>query len=186
MMTLRNTLLAFVCLCFLSACNSDRDIIINYDADNSSSPDIIAGEHEAAARFIPAVTSNQEGKSIIKVDYYIQDLPDGASVKIYGQGNAQTPGDLLYSADVSSAVRADSWNSHTLSTPVPIGSEDIWVAIGLVHLSTIASIGCDAGPADSNGDFLWGTIDNEWITFRDRTQNATDINWNIRAIVSEE
>lgn len=169
----------------ITSCGSDGEEVLNYDGANFSAPEIIEGNHEAAARFSSAVTSSLEGRQITSVDFFIQDLPDDCEVRIYEGGTPLEPGDLIYAEDAFTGLRSNSWNTHTLITPFTIGTEDIWVSIFFRHDSPKQSIGCDSGPADSNGDLLWGTIDYEWRTFRDRTSGQTDINWNIRAIVAE-
>ena len=52
-------------------------------------------------------------------------------------------------------------------------------------------MGCDAGDARANGDWMLGEGETEWKTYRDLSTNPTtgenvDVNWNIRGILSEE
>jgi hypothetical protein len=46
-----------------------------------------------------------------------------------------------------------------------------------------ATIGCDAGPAVANGDWIVSSVDNDWKTYRDFTNATVSINWNIRGQV---
>ncbi|NBC09496.1 MAG: hypothetical protein GVY26_20080, partial [Bacteroidetes bacterium] len=45
------------------------------------------------------------------------------------------------------------------------------------------SIGCDAGPNQSNGDWLYDSNDSQWLPYTDRTPES--INWNIRGELTE-
>jgi hypothetical protein len=51
------------------------------------------------------------------------------------------------------------------------------------HNDVLQSIGCDAGPAAPDGDWLYQDSDQEWQTFRQRTGES--INWNIRGKVTD-
>ena len=69
-----------------------------------------------------------------------------------------------------------NWETITLTTPVKITGEDIWV--GYQFTQTDAGIyipGTDAGPANPNGDFLSTGVG--WS----HLSPGLDYNWNIRA-----
>jgi len=48
----------------------------------------------------------------------------------------------------------------------------------------LQTIGCDAGPNSTGGDWLYQESDGRWLTFQQRTTTES-INWNIRGFVSE-
>jgi hypothetical protein len=89
-------------------------------------------------------------------------------------GNTYEPGDLLY--EQAFTPGGGSWETITLTTPVPITGEDLWV--GYQFTQTDAGIyipGTDGGPADPNGDFLSTGVG--WS----HLAPTLDYNWNIRA-----
>ena len=60
---------------------------------------------------------------------------------------------------------------------------DLWISLAITHSDVQQSIGCDAGPNKSGGDWLFKSADGLWDTYLDRTGES--VNWNIRGIVSE-
>lgn len=156
-----------------------------YDNGSNTAPVLNTGTYEAMARFPTSETNDFEGQNLEEIVFYISELPDECEVIVYGEGTATTPNEILYQANVTADLESSAWNSHTLSTPVAITNQDLWIGVRLVHNSNIASIGCDTGPANINGDYLWTDDDNTWITFRERTQGEVNINWNIRGIIRE-
>lgn len=175
---------------FTSSCNTDDDTspdatTLSYDAENFSAPVLPEDKYEAAARFTSSETSALNGKFLRAVEFYLVNVAATTEVIIYAAGDTNQPGDALYSANVSSAVTTDSWNTHTLSTPIEITGDDLWIAIKVDHPEEFGSVGCDPGPANANGDFLFVNSDNSWTNLRSFTNQATDINWNIRGIVED-
>ncbi len=49
------------------------------------------------------------------------------------------------------------------------------------HAQQQQSIGCDAGPRKTNGDWLFSGADLSWLTYQERTGEG--VNWNIRGRV---
>lgn len=180
------------CTLILVSCKKDNDAIeLRYDGDNFASPALPAGTFDAGQRFPSNVVDNYVGRTLDEVDFYIQEKPADCSILIYGPGSADAPGSLIYSSNVINQVTANSWNTHTLSTPVEIKNEDLWIVVRLVHNSETRSIGCDEGPASTNGDWMLGEGETEWKTYRELSTNPNDgtnvsVNWNIRGILSEE
>ena len=164
--------------------DSGTNNILSYDGENYSGPELEAGYHETAARFPPDLTGPFAGRQLIAVQYFMGAKPQQAEVRIYGEGSPSFPGPLLYSDDITDEIRTLRWSEHALNTPVDIGSEDLWISIAVTHANTQQSIGCDAGPNRSNGDWLFHFSDGQWDTFRNRTGES--VNWNIRGKVSEE
>lgn len=159
--------------------------LLNYDDVNLSAPLFAPGDFEMAARFPTNELNNFQGRFIEEIEVYIQDRPARAEILVYGEGTATEPGRILYSEVVTADMRSSQWNTHILSTPVEIaGDEEIWLAIRVRHTQPMGSVGCDAGPAVSNGDLMEDSNGN-WTDLRAFTNNAIDINWNIRGVVSE-
>lgn len=173
-----------------TACEDDpivpeiTDGIIHYDGENNTAPVFNAGVYEAAARFTPAITEQFEGQNLEEVSFYLVELPVYAEVRIYGSGRSDEPGDMLYSANVTDVISANSWNDHILTTPVELDGRDLWIAVYLEHSGATQSIGCDLGPAINNaGDWLYEENDGDWLTFTQRS--GASINWNIRGAIAE-
>jgi len=187
-MKLRISILAlFAAVCLFSACGDDDtvvdptgDDVLNHDGPNDSGPILAADTYEAAAMFPASMTSSFAGKKITEVTWFMGAAPTNCAIKIYREGAAGQPGTKIYDVDVTSSVVPLTWSRHTLSSPIDIDGTDLWIAVEFVHSADARSMGCDAGPAVTNGDWLFQSSDAQWLTFRDRTNE--NINWNIRAI----
>ncbi len=164
------------------ACQKDNDNLLQLDGENATGPLLDAGFHETAVRFTPDLTWRFSGKRLTSVLWYTGPRAVNTEVRIYGPGTGAGPGSLIFSEDVSSSVRPFSWNEYTLDTPVNITGEELWIAIAFVHADRGQTIGCDAGPNRSGGDWLFST-DNQWRTYIQRTGES--VNWNIRGKVSD-
>ncbi len=179
----------FFCLYLLlfAACKDENtiDADLHYDGENVSAPLLDTGVWEAAARFPANVMTQFQGKNLEEVEFFILERPDKCVIHIYGEGDSNEPGTLLYSADMSNSINANSWNRHTISSPLAISETDLWISIEVTHNSLLASVGCDAGPAELNGDWTYSNGDNQWRTLNFRSSQQVDINWNIRGYVSE-
>lgn len=172
----------FVLAALIMSCGDDdntiSDNILQYDGDNNNSPIFPAGDHEAAARFPNFVTSELSGKGISSIEIYVYDIPRSFNFNVYSGGSAAGPGELIFTEEVSSQMQANGFNVLTFDTPIPVEGE-IWISASWIQTSTQQVIGCDAGPANPNGDWLFLSTDTEnWSTFRDR--GGESVNWNIR------
>lgn len=181
-------LLLLPLLLLLSACGEDEEPIVQtatfqYDGDNQTAPILDPGVHIMAARFTAAQTNTYQGKTLDRVEFFLLDIPSVVELRIYEANTASTPGDLLYTADLSSDLRSNSWIGHRLTTPLDISGEDLWIAIRVVHNFAAQSLGCDRGPASNNGDWILTDSATSWQTFREVTNNESSINWNIRGFV---
>jgi len=152
--------------------------LLYYGGDYQDAPTIDAGAYEAAARFTPAKIDILVGKTIKEIVFFIIQKPDSIKLKLYGPLNEKTPGNLLYSADVTSTAEPSKWNVHTLTQPVVLKNEDIWLSIEFKLTSSRKTVGCDPGPAIIDGDWLYSSADSQWIAFNKRT--GTSINWTLR------
>jgi len=155
-----------------------------YDGPNANAPFLPAGEYEAAVRFPAGQTSQYSGRQLRSVYLYFYNLPTGVQVKIYSGEDSSTPDSLLYSGNITrNELTAFAWSEHVLDAPLQITGTDLWVSTRFVHPFDQQSIGCDAGPRNSNGgDYLFEESNNAWTTYQDLT-NGESINWNIRAEV---
>jgi hypothetical protein len=156
--------------------------LLYYGGNQANAPELAAGSYEAAARFTDTKIGNLAGKEIIEVQYYIFNKPDSCRIKIYGPLSDGAPGSLLYSADVTSAMKAGQWNVHKLTQTVKLKNEDIWLSIGFKQSMSQSTVGCDPGPALKDGDWLYASADSKWTPFIQRT--FISINWTIRLAVS--
>lgn len=157
-------------------------VTLHHDGDQFSSPQLVPATYEAAARFTAADLNGLQDGDLTRVRFYINSIPTTCMVKVYGDSGGDMPGALLYSADVTASLKANDWNSHTLANPVPIPNGDLWIAIEFTHPGFLQTIGCDAGPTETNGDWLYSSADGNWTPFG--TRLAISINWNIRGIVT--
>ncbi len=181
--------LAFIILAIslaFTACDKDEiiDADLYHDGPNNTAPFFDPGIYEAAARFTSNEMSQFSGKQLEVFEFFILNLPTACEIRVYGEGTNNEPGPLLTSADVTNVINSNSWNNLTLSTPVPLDGSEIWLAVRLTHGQRTNSIGCDSGPADSDGDWTFSDDDNEWKSYRERTSQQVNINWNIRGQVS--
>lgn len=183
-----NFFLFALCLLLFGACNKNDDGVslpdtLNLDGDNQSAPILPAGIYECAARFNAGLTSEYTGRKLEKVSFFMGEIPAACVVKIYDEGTDTEPGNLLYSADVRSGLSTINWNEHVLTDPIEITGKDLWISIRVAHNGDLQSVGCDAGPAVTDGDWLFQTSDNDWRTLRQRL--PININWNIRGHIGE-
>ena len=179
--------LSFIILSLSFSCSDDEtstnDSELSYDQGPNSAPIFGEGVHIAAARFPSSITSSFSGQSLDRVEFYLVRTPSNTKIRIYDEDSPGNPGTMLYEADVTSSVNPDSWNSHTLTEDVVIADRDLWIAVEVTHPDERNTIGCDVGPALSNGDWVLEHNQIEWQTYRDFTSNAVDINWNIRGFI---
>lgn len=171
------------------SCKDDDEgmVELKHDGENFSAPELPQGTFDAGVRFPKTITKTYEGYKLKEIDFYIQEKPSTVEVIVYGEGSASSPGsEELYRKNVTTAVTANSWTLHTLDTPVEIKNEDIWIVVRLVQNGSLRSIGCDEGPANSNGDWMLGEGSTEWRTYRNISNNVVNVNWNIRGNIYNE
>jgi hypothetical protein len=154
--------------------------LLKYDGGNASGPILDAGNHEFAVRFPASTLTGLVGKKLTEVQVFVGNVPPKRCVvKLYSAGNASNPGSLFYEKDVSSFLKLLQWNKFSVSQEIT--GDDLWVAV-FVELDTRQqSIGCDSGPRQTNGDWLYSESDQLWRTYEERTSES--VNWNIRALI---
>jgi len=155
---------------------------IYYGGDNVDAPTLNAGRYEAAARYTKEKIATRVGKTIKEIRFYTAAKPDSVKVKLYAPSTSTAPGDLLYSADVTGALESNKWNTHLLTKAITLKNEDIWLSIEFKLPGSLKTIGCDPGPALTDGDWLLSSMDGLWTPFNKRP-GSPSINWNIRLFV---
>ncbi len=178
-------LITGIILLFIQCKNDDRSLesVLRYDGENFNAPLLQEDIYEAAARFPASITDDYVGQELTQVSYYMASIPLQTSLRIYSGGTENSPGTIVYEADLTGNISQNSFNAHVLTTPLEITGEDLWLSIRFRNNRTLQMIGCDPGPAVSNGDWLYQESDEQWIPFSQRTPES--INWNIRGILTE-
>ena len=167
----------------LSTCTNCE--LLYYGQNQADAPTLDMGLYEAAARFTPSKIGTLAGKTIKEIHYFILEKPDSIKLKLYGPSNDTTdttPGDLLYSVDVTDSAKSHRWNAHILTQAITLKNEDMWLSIEFKLAGSRKTIGCDPGPALPDGDWLYSSFDEKWTPFNIR--NGTSINWTIRLNVA--
>ena len=162
----------------------DNQVYLNYDGDKADAPQLSGGGfYEAAARFPASVMGDYQDNRLVGVAYFIEEEPRSASVRVYRGGDDEGPGELIYEADITDELKRRRWRTHELNPALSLAAEPLWIAIRFSHESDQRTLGCDPGPAASNGDWLYDSYDNGWIPLSQRSNGQIDINWNLRGVV---
>ena len=181
--------LVFLTVLLAVSCGEDDqpsgDNVLNYDGENFTAPTLPPGLYEASARFPSLITRNVIGRQIEAVSFYMYDVPQSVFILISQDQSPTEPGPVLYSQDVRAQLSANSWNTVSLNQPFALDGSSVWVSVEVdIGGNTPAqTIGCDEGPANPNGDWLYDGSDQQWRRFTDRVGES--INWNIRAILDQ-
>jgi len=178
--------LATIYCVIFTACEPDDPLDdgfteFRYDAANVDAPFLPAGSYESGVRFAADFAGNDDGNNLTDVDYFIKDLPASASMKIYNGGTV-SPSSILYEALLTNEI-SSGWNTHVLSEALRLDGSDLWINIEYEQSEDGRVLGCDGGPANANGDWLYDTADGQWSPLSDRTNQDININWNIRGQV---
>ena len=189
-------LLLTLSVIFVASCNKDDGIpdgeaTLRYDGENFSGPELEAGYHELAIYFPSSTMSQYSNWKLSEINFFAGGVDlsvstDSCAVKIYDAGSSNTPGALLYEANVTGTLTANldgQWRQHLLPTPLTVSGDGIWIALAIRQDTKRQFIGCDSGPNQANGDWLFQGSDNQWQSYVQRTSES--VNWNIRAFVEE-
>ena len=178
-------------LVIASSCGSDDEpevaensTVLNYDGENQTAPTLPAGLYEFAVRFPSLIMRNVEGRNITQVSFYLYNIPSDLYINISPDLTPTLPGNILYTQQVTN-LESNSWNTVTLDQPYSLDGNPLWIGIEVTQNDQIQTVGCDAGPADPNGDWLYDEENKEWETFSIRTNQNESVNWNVRAIVEQ-
>lgn len=184
-------LLPFLLVSFLAvfiACdkddNSDAVQLLSYDGSNANAPELPAGNYIFGVRFPANETEVFQDSLLTEIRFYVKNPPRNLFARVYGAGTNEAPGALLYESNALTAlVESESWYTHTLTEPLTITGEELWLAVSFTHDNSLRSIGCDSGPAVANGDFIFDESLNTWSKFSEETPES--VNWNIRGRAGE-
>lgn len=181
-----NYLFFFAICIFLSSCGDDitpestqESFLLHYDGNNFDAPLFPVGSYEFAVRFPSEMMKEYENRSISEISIFLADIPAEMSINIAQESSTNSPSDPLYSQLVTDA-NGGQWNSITLDSPYELNSSTIWVRVAVVLDKVQSSVGCDEGPAVSNGDWLYIDDFMTWETFSNLSNGNESINWNIR------
>ena len=184
-----NRLIGLLLVCIaafsLSSCEEEfsEPVLINYDGENLTGPTFPAGTYVTAARFPSMMTSEYEGQELQAVDVYVLQQPSSARIVVYRGGDSNTnPGNVISSQSIES-LELNSWNRINLNNAVNIDGSEIWIGLEFSVDANSQIIGCDAGPRDENGDYLFIGSNNLWATFNQLAPDVS-VNWNIRGVVN--
>ncbi len=174
-------------LLFTYSCQDEPDDIIDadlhLDGENNTAPLLDPMTYITAVRFARGLTSEFSGQQLDEVEIHITDLPSSCKLKIWSEGTQTNPGSVLHTQDVSSILTPNGWNTISVSAPIEIDGNDLWIGFEVEINRQLQTIGCDFGPARSGGDMFFSSDTNTWETFREFTGDTPGINWNIRAYV---
>lgn len=154
-------------------------VALHHDDYNMDAPVLEMGSYRVAAKYNSSDIDEVSGGKLIAVQYYMAHVPSGAVLKVF-KGGTNEPGTEVYEANILAGMNAHQWNVHEMTDSVVI-DEPIWIEISFDAQAETKFIGCDPGPANPNGDWMWFSGDNLWQRYVNRTE--TSINWNIRGVV---
>lgn len=177
---MKNFILILLSILVISCGDDDNDLVtINLDQANAAAPTLPTGNYEAGAKYTSSIMSKVSGYSLREIRFYIADLPQSLRVNLH-EDSGSVPGPIIYTSAVTGAVNANDWNTHTLSESVILTGDAVWLTLSFALTQSQISLGCDDGPAVTNGDWIFDDAVGSWQTLRTATNNAVDINWNIR------
>lgn len=160
----------------------EGDNVLHYDGANVTAPTLPPGVYVPAIRFPQNLMRNVEGRSIEAVSIYMYEVPEVVRLVLAYDRSPQEPTGAIYQEDITDQLSSNSWSTVNLSTPYGISGAALWAGLQMNILSPVQTIGCDSGPANANGDWLFDGFDQQWLKFQDRSGES--INWNIRVILS--
>jgi len=149
-------------------------VVLHYDGDNYDAIGLTSGgTFHVAARYPSSMTAQYTGYALQSLDVYINDAATSATLKIWDAGTTTTPGTLLH----QQSFIGTGWLTIELSSPLELTGSDIWVGYVLTNAAGSYPAGCDAGPANANGDWI-STDGSSWEHL---SGFGLNYNWNIRA-----
>ena len=183
-------LLALIGILSWTGCGEDDDTTLttlNYDGPNVSAPQLPPGTNTFGVYFPPGQTERYIGRRLESVRFYLTDVPQATSVIVAGEGpDDRTPGDVLYSRELTQRINTTEWFDDRLPTPIEITGEGLWLMVEVeLTPGNNFSVGCDSGQSfNSNGNLLNLSTENVWTTFQEI--NGETVNWNIRGVLGGE
>ena len=156
---------------------------IHYDSENANSIGSANSDIIIAVKFPQELLAPFEGKALTHIKVYISNNPVGSSgvVKIFSAGSYFVPGEAIYS---SSPVHVDSnsWNIIPISDFILIPPTDLWIGFEARSgpSGSHAWAGCDSGPNDPDGQYIY--FRGDWFQLTALGASFT-YNWNLRAFI---
>jgi Secretion system C-terminal sorting domain len=160
----------------------DAIVQVHYDGDNDNNAVGDGGTtFFAAAKYRSDLFTDLIGGEFQSVDFYIQDMPTGLTLYVWDHTGDPDPGTVLEMQSIDlGTITADSWNTVTLSSPITITGDILWVGLEIEDATGNAfPLGIDAGPNDPDGDYV-----NDAGTWDHLADFGIPTNWNIRANVN--
>ncbi len=149
-------------------------VVLNYDGDIANAIGLDGGgAFYAAARFPSSMTAPYAGYELESVDVFIDAAATSLTLNIWDAGTTTAPGTLLAQQPFSGT----GWITVILDGPLEITGADIWVGYQVTHNDGVNPAGADAGPANTNGDW----ISPDGSSWEHAASYGLDYNWNIRA-----
>ena len=150
---------------------------LHYDGNNNDGIGTGgAGTFEVYAFFSASqlATYSAAGNTILSIDIYIKGVNKVAATTVKLRATQTT---TSYS---QAFTPIEGWNNVVLTTPFPIPVTDLYIGYECVVLTGGFPLGCDAGPVNTNGN--WIVYGGSWGHLTDLNAAMT-YNWNIRARV---
>ena len=179
---------AAVSLFTFAACEDDDDLDdfnppaaneLRHDGPNDRGPRLPAGLHRFGVRFSESELADYAGRNLTGIRVFIGQAPESLEFIVY-QGGDEAPGFDVDIIRAGSPVPSGGFFDYEFVQPLPIDADQpLWIVAEVMLPEDQQSIGCDAGPAEFGGDWLWS--EDGWETFRSRTGES--VNWNLRGIV---
>lgn len=157
--------------------------VLGYDGGFDSAIALSNYEAGVFAQYYPAaVMAGLKGMKVSSVDVYINDAPENASIKIYGEGAFGVAGEVI--AEQPFTAVAQSWNHVVLDNPVEITGSDLWYGIEIIDMQADKYyVGIDAVSAVAGYGDLCNIGGQTWWSMSDL---GVDHNFCIRANVIGE
>lgn len=158
-------------------------LVLQHDGANATAPALPIGVYEAAVHFNSNDVQLHPNTELIALEYYIQERPAYAEIRLSSSNGGNVPGNIFFSREVTNLIEPFGWNRFDLGTPQQLNN-GLWISLYFENdVEFLRTMGCDGGPAVTNGDWLYDDFDGQWLTYQGRTGES--INWNIRGILQD-
>ncbi len=114
---------------FLAPAAEQEDVFtLRYDSGAENAITMDNYESAVFGHYYPAdVLRSVKGMKVTSMDVYIADLPDGASIEIYGPDSQVYSGPRVYQQ--SFTPQENTWNHVVFDTPFEITGTDLWFGV---------------------------------------------------------
>ncbi len=175
--------LLFVSLFAFTACDDDdlddRSAELRLDGEHFTEPLLDAGLHRFAVRFTEADLREFDGRELVGIRVYIGRPPAALELRAFDDGDVVPVNELDF-IRAATPIPSGGFFDYEFARPLIINADNpLWLEAEVELTERQQSIGCDRGPAQFGGDWLWS--EDSFIPFSERTPES--VNWNIRGIV---